>query len=54
MLLYGGPDQIIPLATILSTLSGLALIFWGKIMRAARRVVAWFSGRIAEEKKPQP
>ena len=54
MLLYGGPDQIIPLATILSTLSGLALIFWGKIIRAARKIASWFSAAVvADDKKPQ-
>jgi hypothetical protein len=42
MFLYGGPDQIIPLATILSTLSGFALIFWGRILRAAHKIASWF------------
>ena len=53
MFLYGSPDQIIPLATLLSTLSGLVLIFWGKIMRAAHKIARWLSPGIADDKKPQ-
>jgi hypothetical protein len=53
MFLYGSPDQIIPLATLLSTLSGFVLIFWGKIMRAADKIARWLSPGIADDKKPQ-
>jgi hypothetical protein len=32
MLLYAGPDQIIPLTGILGTAFGIALVFWSKIV----------------------
>ena len=53
MFLYGSPDQIIPLATILSTISGFVLIFWGRILRAAHKIASWFSTGVADSKKPQ-
>jgi hypothetical protein len=53
MFLYGSPDQIIPLASILSTLSGFAFIFWGRIMRAAHKIASWFSATVSGDKKPQ-
>ena len=43
MLLYVGPDQIIPLSGFLGTVAGLALIFWGKVVRGARRLAGAFS-----------
>ena len=38
MLLYAGPDQIIPLTSFLGTAAGLAMIFWGKILNWAHKV----------------
>ncbi len=52
MAFYGSPDQIIPLATVLSTISGFALIFWGKILRAVHKLASWRSAK-AEGEKPQ-
>ncbi len=43
MLFYGGPDQIIPLASALSTIGGLALIFWGRLIQASRKIFSVFS-----------
>ncbi len=43
MLFYGGPDQIIPLASALSTIGGLALIFWGRLIQVSRKVISVFS-----------
>jgi hypothetical protein len=36
--LYAGPDQIIPLASALSTIFGVVLIFWGKLLRAFHKI----------------
>jgi hypothetical protein len=36
--LYAGPDQIIPLASALSTIFGVVLIFWGKLLRAFQKI----------------
>jgi hypothetical protein len=38
MLLYIGPDQIIPLSGFLGTAVGLALMFWGKVAEGLRKV----------------
>ncbi len=40
MLLYVGPDQIVPLSGLLGTVTGLALIFWGKLAQGARKLVS--------------
>ncbi len=36
---YGGPDQIIPIASALSTIFGVALIYWGKLMNLYRKII---------------
>ena len=38
MLLYVGPDQIIPLSGFLGTAVGLALMFWDKLTEGVRRL----------------
>ena len=43
MLLYVGPDQIIPLSGFLGTAFGLVLIFWGKVVQGMRKVVSVIS-----------
>ena len=43
MLLYVGPDQLIPLSGIFGTVFGLALMFWGKVMQGYRKVSSYFS-----------
>jgi hypothetical protein len=35
---YVGPDQVMPLASILATIAGFLLIFWNKLMGLLRRV----------------
>jgi len=49
MTLYVGPDQIVPLSGVLGTLLGLALMFWGRLMAALRKVSAYFSTKNAEK-----
>ena len=36
--LYVGPDQVMPLASILATIAGFLLIFWNKLLDLLRRV----------------
>jgi hypothetical protein len=48
LLLYGGPAQLIPLSGLLGTVTGLALIFWGKLVRVFFRVASLLS-RVARK-----
>jgi hypothetical protein len=50
MLLYVGPDQLIPLSGFLGTVFGLALIFWGKIVIGIRRVASYFGMKSSDPK----
>lgn len=50
MLLYVGPDQIIPLSGFFGTVIGLALIFWGKLVNALSRMVSVISSKRPEAK----
>jgi len=45
MILYVGPDQMMPISGALGTLLGLALMFWGKLLGALRRVSSFFSSK---------
>jgi len=45
MILYVGPDQMMPLSGVLGTLLGLALMFWGKLLVALRKVSSLFSSK---------
>ena len=38
VLLYVGPDQILPLTSVLGALIGLLLIFWHRAVAVVRRV----------------
>lgn len=53
MLLYIGPDQIIPLSGVFGTLAGLALIFWGKVTHGFRKLACAFSPKSRSEEKAQ-
>lgn len=44
-LLYVGPDQFMPLASVLSAIVGVALMFWHKLVGIARRAWALVTGR---------
>ena len=37
--LYVGPDQVMPVMSILATIAGFFLIFWNKVMGLVRRVL---------------
>ncbi len=40
---YAGPDQIMPIATFLGTVFGVAMIFWNKLLRVLARIGGLFS-----------
>jgi hypothetical protein len=50
MLLYVGPDQIIPLSGALGTLFGLVLMFWGKVLEGARKLATLLSSKESERR----
>jgi hypothetical protein len=37
--LYVGPDQVMPVMSILATIVGFFLIFWNKVMGLVRRIL---------------
>ena len=43
MILYVGPDQLIPLSGFIGTAIGMVLIFWGKLLQGLRRVASFFT-----------
>jgi hypothetical protein len=49
MLLYVGPDQIIPLSGFIGTIAGLALMFWGKLLEGVRKLARMRSSRETTE-----
>jgi len=49
MLLYVGPDQLIPLSGVFGTVFGLALIFWGKVMQGYRKLSSLLTSRTSTE-----
>lgn len=50
MILYVGPDQLIPLSGVFGTIFGLALMFWGKVLQGCRKLTSWLFSRSAEHK----
>ena len=48
MILYVGPDQVLPLSGLLGTMVGLALMFWGKLLAAFRKLTSYFSSKNAK------
>ena len=51
MILYVGPDQLIPLSGIFGTVFGLALMFWGKVMQGYRKLSSLLAPRSPNEEK---
>jgi hypothetical protein len=49
MALYIGPDQVMPISSVLGTLVGLVLIFWNKLVLLASRI----TGRPLEKRKTE-
>jgi hypothetical protein len=48
MILYVGPDQLIPLSGALGTLAGLAMIFWGKLTHLWRKIATRLTSKARE------
>ncbi len=36
--LYVGPDQVMPVMSVLATIAGLVMVFWNKVLSIVRRV----------------
>jgi hypothetical protein len=51
MILYVGPDQLIPLSGVFGTVLGLLLIFWNKLMQGLRKLGSVFSSRAGSDSK---
>jgi len=49
MALYVGPDQVLPISSVLGTIVGLVLIFWNKLVLLLSRI----TGRPLEGRKPE-
>lgn len=43
MFLYVGPDQLMPLTSILGAIGGALLIFWRQVVGVFKRIAAVFS-----------
>ncbi len=50
--LYVGPDQVMPVASILATVMGFLLIFWGKLLGFFRKILGL--GPRHQENKSEP
>ncbi len=53
MLLYVGPNQLIPLSGFLGSVVGIALIFWNKLVRGFFKLVSLFSSKPSVEEEPR-
>ena len=42
VILYVGPDQLLPLASIFGAIGGAIMIFWRQVVGLARRVAGLF------------
>jgi hypothetical protein len=52
VLLYVGPDQIMPLTSVLTALAGIALLFWNRLLGLFQKFRALFMRRVDEPRKP--
>jgi hypothetical protein len=50
-ILYVGPDQLMPLTSVLASIVGLLLIFWTKLTLLVRRAAAWFKRPVKDPVK---
>ncbi|MBA2564692.1 MAG: hypothetical protein H0V09_04630 [Gemmatimonadetes bacterium] len=49
--LYVGPDQLLPLTSILGAVMGFLMIFWHRALAAVRRVRDLFTRTSAESRR---
>jgi hypothetical protein len=45
LILYVGPDQILPFTSALAAVGGAIMIFWRQVTGAARRIFGFFRKR---------
>ncbi len=38
MLIYVGPDQVVPAMSVLATIMGFVMIFWNKVLGICRKI----------------
>ena len=51
ILLYAGPDQILPLMSLLGAILGVLLVFWQRFVGLVRRVSQFLVSRLRPAKK---
>ncbi len=51
ILLYAGPDQILPLMSVLGAILGVLLMFWQRFVSLVRRVSQFLISRLRPAKK---
>jgi hypothetical protein len=51
---YFGPDQVVPVASILATLAGLVLIFWNRVVRVVHRITGHLRPPAASDAVDRP
>ncbi len=52
LLLYLGPETIMPLASVLGVVIGFLLIFWRMLLRPFKKIFGVFSGKNQAESNP--
>ncbi len=50
---YVGPDQMMPVASILATVMGFVMIFWNKVLGVFRKIFGGSKPPEAESSAPQ-
>ena len=51
LLLYAGPDQLLPLASFLGAVIGVLLIGWQRLMMFLKRVFHFVTAKVQPSKK---
>lgn len=54
VVLYLGPDSLLPLGSILAAVVGFALLFWNRIIGAAHKVAGRNRRNEADAATPEP
>ena len=53
VVLYVGPDQIMPLASALGAVAGVALMFWSRVVGVAQKCSTFVARRSDAGQEPQ-
>ena len=54
VLLYLGPDSMLPLASLLAAVAGFFLIFWRYILKTVKKFFRWILRKPAETSPVEP